>query len=100
MSKLKTLSNENDLYVFLAFHIPDDSDSQLHINNITNIMNQYFQDSTFKTIDPEFSESYEMIYKIQKPLVASNEDVLSFFENLRTVFRTTDRFTPHFTQVH
>lgn len=99
MNNLKDYTNENDLYLFIAFHLSDDSEMQNNIIKLDRIMNDIFNEVQSKVTEAESTGTREVIYKIQKPIISSNNEHKQFYSNLKTIFTITEKFTPHFTQM-
>lgn len=99
MKQKKTNNAANDLSIFVAFHILNDSLMKISEKSVKETMEKLFKNESKCLIKSENDNGFEMIYKIQQPLLVSDIDNEVFFNKLRKLFNLTSETFPHFTQV-
>lgn len=99
MKQKKTNNSSNDLSIFVAFHILSDSLMKISEKSVKETMEKLFKNESKCLIKSENDNGFEMIYKIQQPLLVSDIDNEIFFNKLRKLFELTSETFPHFTQV-
>lgn len=100
MSTLKNYDSDSDLYIYVAFHNAYDDSIKVSQTKLEKLMKEIFKnDEKFAIVNSgEEDEDNEIIYRFQKPLLASDKELSVFFSRLRLVFQTTTEMSPHFTQ--
>jgi len=97
---MKQNSTHNDLSIFVAFHISNDSSTELSQKIVETSMYELFKNESNRLVKSENDNGFEIIYKIQQPLLVSNDkDNETFFNKLHKLFEKTSEMLPHFTQV-
>jgi len=101
MSILKKYETDNSLYLFIAFHNSYDDSVQASQAKLEKLMKEIFKnDERYHLMSSgEEIEDNEIIYRFQKPLMASERETLAFFTKLKLVFQMTSEMSPHFTQM-
>lgn len=97
MSKLKT-ENIGDFNIYISFHPSDERKFNVAVNNLDNTINKLFKGTNSREYISITEQ--EIIYKIQIPIINSNDEMKLFFELLRELFNITSSLCPHFTQYH
>lgn len=92
----------NDLNIFIAFHILADTPTEASKRFVENTMYELFKNEhEYKCISADNNENgCEVIYKLQQPLLVSDKTNESFFHKLNKLFSETSTLLPHFTQVN
>lgn len=107
---LNDSAGNTDSCVFVAFHVPSDMTYDTTVLKIEKTINNLFGDEQNFEFSSRRSEndaddpiavdnSYEILYRIQKPLTLGGVSFQEFFDKLNTLFSLTDNMTPHFTQI-
>lgn len=101
MGDLKNFSSENELFVFLSFHLVGSGKSYRDDRQeLEASLTKLFSNSGFKLDheDPEGPQERELVYGLKKPLLEDEEELLRFFTRLETLFTDNKHFIPSFTQ--
>lgn len=99
---MTTLNNSaNDLQVFIAFHVATEGSLQSALINLEKLISNLFPDEQSYNLMSHATghEESEIIYRIQKPLLSTNEDNEQFFKKIQTLLSISSELTPHFTQL-
>lgn len=96
MTTLKTYNSAEDFNLYLAFHPSDESSFMRSLVKVDQLMRKEFDDTQKR--EYENAGHLEIIYRVQKPIFVSEEDLKGFFLRLRTVFNSLSSLSPHFTQ--
>lgn len=88
-----------NLDVFVAFHLLGDDTSDASLLFVRNTVNEYFLNENTQIVQSLNDNGYELIYKIQQPLMSSDKSHSDFFDRLQKLFYKTSMMNPHFTQV-
>lgn len=99
MSEVKNPSPDDDLSIYVSFRLVGDSTYPQEKLALDKLIEGLFHEAySVDHEDPEGLQEREIVYRIQKPLVASEADVRQFFLNLQTIFASMKRYLPSFTQ--
>lgn len=99
MNDLQNFSSDDDLNVYLIFHLMDDSSYAKEKGLITQALSELFGDAySLEDEAPEGLVHREIIFRVAKPLLMDTSLMRTFFENLSELFEATQRFEPAFTQ--
>lgn len=90
----------NDLNIYVAFHIFADSPVEASKRFVENTMEELFKNECDHVFTGDSDNGCEVIYKIQQPLLVSDKNNEIFFNKLNKLFSETDTMLPHFTQVN
>lgn len=99
MATLNDYTSMDDFSVFLAFHVMDDTSVGAAITRLSNLMEDIFGDTQVREMISKDLGSQEVIYKIQKPILVSDDAMATFFDKLKQVFNAASNMSPHFTQI-
>ena len=86
-----------DLSIHIAFHIQEDVKASSESARLIKQVSSIFQDALESTTEIVTNDSREIVTKIRRPLMSSNEDEREFFEKVLHLFELTHAKKPHFT---
>ena len=92
-------TSSEDMKVFVAFDITDDTTSSAAMTRLSNLMEDLFGDTQSIAL---FSSDWgvkEVVYRIQKPVLVSKDAMNDFFKKLEQLFITASSLAPRFTQL-
>jgi hypothetical protein len=92
-------SLKDSMFIYIELHIPDDTAVHLNKIKVDDLMSSRLDERQELISEEKFNNSLELIYKIQKPVLDSDDYSLEFFELLEFLFNSLSSFSPHFTQV-
>lgn len=93
---LKNFKKVEDFSIRLTFHPQDESNFNHSLKNLDLLIEKRFGDGARREIT-NLTE-LEIVYRIQKPIFDSSEEMHAFFQELASLFTVTDSLYPHFTQ--
>jgi hypothetical protein len=96
MNHSKPYERPEDFCVFVSFRPADSSTLNTASENLDEIMKKKFGDAQRREFLSE--EPLEIVYRLQKPIIADNSAMKEFFEDLRSLFISTSHLQPYFTQ--
>lgn len=97
---MKELNSAEDFSVYVAFHITDETSSSASVSRLDRLMETVFGDTQSCELVSEDWGHQEVIYKIQKPVLVSNDAMSIFFDKLKQIFIAASSMSPHFTQLN
>lgn len=95
----KPKQKTDELAVYVTFHLFNDGSIDLSERNVKETINSLFEDNSKILLKSESTNGFEMICKIDRPLLHSEKDNMLFFTKLQRLFERTRETMPHFTQV-
>ena len=95
----KSNSTPASPYVYIAFHLRNSVNASADAARIGTLLNKVFGIEQVESIDLNVQDR-EVIYRVNKPVLADREDQVAFFEALDRLLEGTEEYTPHFTQIH
>lgn len=99
MNELKDLRSENDLNLYLNFHLVGDATYKKQKAELEAHLHTYFEQTyALEHEDPAGPASRELVYKVQKPIMLDEGTLKDYFLQLKELFKATHRFLPSFTQ--
>lgn len=101
MADLKNFSSENELFVFLSFHLVGGGKSYRDDKQkLEASLTALFPNGGFKLDheDPEGPQERELVYGLKKPRLEDEEELHLFFGQLEKLFTDNKHFIPSFTQ--
>lgn len=96
---MNDFTSTDDFSVFVAFHVTDDTSVQATIKRLSNLMEEVFGDTQTRELISKDYGNQEVIYKIQKPVLVSQDAMETFFDKLKQIFNAASSMSPHFTQI-
>lgn len=104
MKVKKEQKNKNinqEMYVFIAFHVPIGSSPEMSLIRVENLLENVFLDKKiFENIKKPTVDDDEIIYRILKPLTKQVTENKEFFENIGLIADIAEDMCVHFTQMH
>lgn len=94
----KNLPNANHC-IHVAFHLNSSPNASADAARLGVLLVKIFGEGQIETVDLDIQDN-EIVYKINKPVLADNDVHQGFFQSLQRLFAETDEFHPHFTQIH
>lgn len=85
--------------VFIAFHLKSSLNASADAARLGVLLERTFGIEQVETVDLD-TQDKEVVYKLSKPVIASKDEELEFFESLKTLFSKTEEYHPHFTQIY
>lgn len=99
MKPLKKNDSDNNIYLYVAFHVPLDISPSASGVRLRKTIEDVFDIGEHRLEFISHTENGgEIIYRFQKPLLMSDIENKSFFDKLNTIFVASAAFNPHFTQ--
>ncbi len=83
----------------MAFHLQSRPSAASDAAKIDDLLERFFGAESVDSVDLDIQDN-EIVYRINKPIISSNEELLEFFKSLKKLFESTAEYTPHFTQIH
>lgn len=99
MNSPKETKENSDFNIFVTFNIPDDFNNTSSAARVTRFLDEEFGELQTKVIDVHSEEYREITFKIQRPLLKTQEVQYDFFDKLAEIFAATSQYNPHFTQL-
>lgn len=91
----KRLVNASDL--FIAFHLKNTLNGSVEAAGLVKLAQEIFGSHGIETVDLDWSQDKEVIFRVSRP--EGEEATVKFFQNLQELFKKTEDFHPHFTQI-
>lgn len=85
--------------IYIAFHLNASFSPSADAARVGVLLGEIMGTDQVESVDLDIQDK-EIIYKVNKPLLADENDQQAFFQGLQKVFSETEEYHPHFTQIH
>ena len=99
MGAMKEYTSDSEMSVYLAFHLHDDSSFGEAVRRLIKKLKGLFgEGTTLKHTSPPGTGEREVVFRVQKPLIETEENLTAFFSTLEALFQEEASYMPTFTQ--
>lgn len=85
--------------LYVEFHVENTYSINKSLSYLDSTLTNLFGDECRLVNSSDISRDLKsVLYRIDKPVIKSNEEAVEFFANLREIFTVYEEFLPHFTQ--
>jgi len=92
-------SQQSNNHLYIAFHLRNSVNASADAARIGVVLNDIFGKHQVETVDLDVQDK-EIIYRVNKPILADNDGQREFFERLQRLFSVSEEYHPHFTQIY
>lgn len=91
-------SAPNALYI--AFHMKNTLNTSAEAASLGVFLEKIFGVAAVETVDLDWSQDREVIFKLIKPILEEKSAEVEFFQKIKRLFEETEDYHPHFTQLY